>query len=119
MISGLSYSVLMLLFYLIRFRESIWLVYAALISAILSLISPGLFQYINRVVHPVGRFLIDIIIKAILIVFFYLIFTPIAVIRRSVNKEGLIKLEFEKGLDTYFIDREKVEYREDFFKRLY
>ncbi len=119
MISGISYAVLLLFFYFIRFRDSVWILYAALFFFLTALIYPYLFKPINYIIHPVGRFLIDIIIKVILTVLFYFIFTPIAIIKRRVSSEGMIKTELRKETDSYFTDKPPAVYDKDFFKRLY
>lgn len=119
MISGISYAILLLFFYFAKFRDSIGILYVALFFFLTALIYPYLFKPLNYIVHPIGRFLINLLIKIILIILFYFIFTPIALIKRVFSSERIIKLGFDKNANSYFEDKPKVVYDREFFKRLY
>lgn len=119
MISGISYALILLILYFTRFSSTNYLLYVSAILVFVALLYPYVFLPLNKVIHPVGRFLIDFIIKIILISLFFLIFTPIAVIRRRFSGSNQILVKFDKSKDSYFKDKEKRHYDKKFFERLY
>ncbi|MGB9599923.1 MAG: hypothetical protein ACP5QK_05060 [Myxococcota bacterium] len=119
MLSGISYSLLLLILYFVKFRENIFLLYISGILLLLALILPKFYKPINFLINPVGRFLINLIVNILLILLFYLVFSPVALIRRLLVKDGVIKKDIDIGCTTYFVDKPKVEYDRRFFERLY
>lgn len=119
MLSGISYALLLLVIYFVHCRESVFLVYIAAALILIALIFPIFFKPINIIVQPAGKFLINLIVNTLLILIFYFLFSPIAIIRRLVLKGGIIKNEIDKNCTTYFIDKPEIKYDRSFFERLY
>ncbi len=117
-IAGMAYSLLFLLLYLLRFNEKLLLLYISALLFVLSIIYPVAIKPLYLVLKPAGEFLINLIIKIILILIFYLLFTPIAIIRRFTGAT-IIEKQFDRNRVSYFIDNTQVEYNKDFFKKLY
>ena len=117
-ISGVSYSILLLVLYLFKFRDVRPLPYISAILLLIAIIFPKFYKPVNFVVHPIGRFLINIIVNTILTLLYFFVFTPVALIRRALGHRG-IEIGFDKNKKTYFIDREKRDYNRDFFEKMY
>ena len=119
MISGISYSFLLLVLYLLKFRDAEWLIYIVGVFLVLAILFPYAFIPVNALVHPIGRFLINLTIKLILIILFYILFTPVVVIRRVLYGNTEIRLKSKSSARSYFVDKPKIIYDKKFFERLY
>jgi len=118
MISGISYALILLILYFTRF-SSTCLLYVSAILVFIALLYPYVFIPLNKIIHHAGRILIDFIVKIILISLFFLIFTPIVVVRRKFFGKNQTPVKFDKSKDSYFKDKEKIHYDKKFFERLY
>ncbi len=118
MISGISYALILLILYFTRF-SSTYLLYVSAILIFIALLYPYVFIPLNKIIHHAGRILIDFIVKIILISLFFLIFTPIVVVRRKFFGKNQTPVKFDKSKDSYFKDKEKIHYDKKFFERLY
>jgi len=117
-VSGVSYSILLLVLYIFKFRDVKPLLYVSAILLLIAIIFPQFYKPINFVVNPVGRFLINIIVNTILTLLYFFVFTPVALLRRALGHRG-IEVDFDRGKKTYFVDKGKREYNRDFFEKLY
>lgn len=116
-ISGIAYSVLLLLLYFLKFNEYTILLYISATLLLLAIIFPKGILPINFVMRPMGEFLIDLLVKMILSLIFFLMLTPIALVRRISNVR-VIDRRFEPTRNSYFVDKAQVEYNKDFFEKL-
>jgi len=117
-VSGVSYSILLLVLYIFKFRDVKPLLYVSAILLLIAIIFPQFYKPINFVVNPIGRFLINIIVNTILTLLYFFVFTPVALLRRALGHRG-IEVDFDRGKKTYFVDKGKREYNRDFFEKLY
>lgn len=117
-ISGIAYSILLLLLYFLKFSEYTILLYISAALLLLVIIFPKGILPFDFVMRAVGEFLINLLVKIILFLIFFLMLTPIAVARRISNVR-VIDTGFEPERDSYFVDRTQVEYTKDFFEKLW
>ncbi|MCX7942913.1 MAG: hypothetical protein N2746_00155 [Deltaproteobacteria bacterium] len=119
MIFGISLSLLFMILYLTKFNQHIWIIYIAIALLGIALIFPYFFKPLSLIIKPIGIVLIDIVIKIVLVTVFYFLLTPIALIKEIFGVRSMIKIGFEREIDSYFTDKAKVNYDREFFKRLY
>lgn len=78
---------------------------AAAVFLVLALVAPGVLRPLNRAWHWFGLALGRIVAPVVMGVFFFVLFTPIAVMARMSGKDPL-RLARDKQATTYWIARE-------------
>ena len=71
---------------------------------VIALACPSILGPFNRAWMKFGLFLSRVVNPLLLGVVFFLIITPIAIVRRLLGEDSL-RLKFEPGLESYWIDR--------------
>lgn len=117
-ISGIAYSVVILLLYLFKLNNYVILLHLSVFLFVLAIIFPKCILPLNFILKPFGGFLINLFTKLILFFLFFLVLTPISLIR-NLSKARVIELGFEQDKASYFVDKTQVKYDKDFFEKLY
>jgi len=97
-----------LLFYLITWN--IWLIYINIAIVAPALLYNPLAKIIGLIIKNITDFIGGIISKIILSIVYFIVLTPIAIIRKNTVKK------VKQSDESYFIDRAKIYKKEDFDK---
>lgn len=83
----------------------LWAIVVMLIFGIIAFSKPSLLSSFYKIWVKVGEFIGGIISKAIMVILFYGMFTPIAIILRLLGKDLLGK-KLDKNSSSYWIERD-------------
>jgi hypothetical protein len=83
-----------------------WLLFAAAVSAIIIALVPVFFYPLAVFLYLLGRVLGKISSTIILTVIFFLLVTPVGLIRRLLKKDNLRLDEFKRNKNTVFAERQ-------------
>ena len=83
----------------------VWALIVAAAFLAMSLIRPGLLHPLNRIWFRFGMLLHRVVNPLILGLIFYLSVTPVALIMRVLGKDPL-RLKFDRGAQSYWLDRD-------------
>ena len=103
--TGMAMVLICLLITVISGRDS-WLP-PAIVLLVLTMTLPGIFKPVAIVWFGFSHFLGGIVSKILLSVLFFVIVTPVGLIRRLTGKDSLKLKEWRTGTTTSFTDRNK------------
>lgn len=109
--SGMA-LVLIMLILTITLKESFYL-YLAIVFHVLNMIWPVLFKPFAIIWLGFSKFLGTIMSKIILSLIFFIVVTPIGILRRALGKDSLKITEFKKGNASVFTERNHTYTKED------
>ena len=84
----------------------IWALFIAICFVLIGFFKPYLLDTFYQIWTKIGEFIGGIVSKIMLFLLFYLVFTPIAFILRTIGKDPLNK-KLDKTQASYWIIREK------------
>jgi hypothetical protein len=102
---GLAYLLLLLILYLV-FGIS-WLLYLALAVLLVLMISPKIFQPFSWLWYMFTELLGTLVSRILLSLIFYLVVTPVGMLRRLSGKDSLLLKQFNKGSENVFIQQNR------------
>jgi saxitoxin biosynthesis operon SxtJ-like protein len=109
--TGMGVVLLLLLLFLARKRE--WYLIGAIAVHVLNMIVPQLYRPIAVVWFGLSDLLGTIVSKILLVIVFFGVVTPIAVLRRLFGKDSLKLRAFKTGQDSVMLERNHVFVRTD------
>jgi hypothetical protein len=103
--SGMAFVLIALIVFL--FTGNIWAIYVAFAGQILNMTVPSLFKPFAWLWLGFSSVAGAIISRIILALVFFLIVTPMALLRRIFGKDTLMLKKFRKGRESVFMTRDK------------
>lgn len=104
--TGMGVVLLLLLLFVARKRE--WYLIGAIAVHVLNMIVPQIYRPIAVVWFGLSDLIGTIISKILLVIVFFGVVTPIAVLRRLFGKDSLKLRAFKKGQDSVMLERNHV-----------
>ena len=84
-----------------------WLVIAAMAVLVLTMTWPAVFKPLARVWFGFSHFLGGIVSRIILSLVFFLIVTPVGLIRKALGADPMKRKQWKKNDGSVFVDREQ------------
>jgi hypothetical protein len=109
--TGMAMVLLLLIIFLARKREG-WL-FAAMVLHVLNMIVPQIYRPIAVVWLGFSDLLGTVVSKILLSIVFFVVVTPIAVVRRLLGKDSLKLRAFKAGQDSVMLERNHTFVRGD------
>jgi len=106
---------LVLIIFNFAFTWDFWLVIATA-TLVVTMGAPGLLKPFAKVWFCTSQFMGTYVSKIILFVVFYAVVTPVALVRRLLNKDTLKLKEFKKGRKSVMDERNVIFKAEDIVK---
>lgn len=109
--TGMAMVLLMMIVFLARKREG-WL-FVAMALHVLNMIVPQIYRPVAVVWLGLSDLLGTVVSKILLSIVFFLVVTPIAVLRRLLGKDSLKLRAFKAGQDSVMLERNHTFVRGD------
>lgn len=84
----------------------LWSIGVAVAFALVAVVLPRLLRPLNVVWFKFGMLLGRVVAPLVMILLFFLVFTPTGLVMRAFRRD-LLKLRFDRSLDTYWISRDE------------
>lgn len=101
--TGMGVVLLLLLLFVARKRE--WYLIGAIAIHVINMVVPQVYRPIAVVWFGLSNLLGTIVSKILLVIVFFGVVTPIAVLRRLFGKDSLKLRAFKKGQDSVMLER--------------
>jgi Saxitoxin biosynthesis operon protein SxtJ len=112
--TGMALALLCLL--IVQFKHAYRVVPVAIILLIITMAWPRAFQPLAGLWFGLSHVLGTVMSKVLLTLVFFLVVTPIGLVRRFMGKDSLQLKKFKKGQDSVFLVRSAVVEKEDLHK---
>jgi multisubunit Na+/H+ antiporter MnhG subunit len=97
-------------------RRPGWLIIAAMAVLVLTMTWPAVFKPLARVWFGFSHLLGGVVSKIILSIVFYLIVTPMGLVRKAMGADPMKSKQWKKGDDSVLVERDHLYTREDIEK---
>ncbi|MGO9126200.1 MAG: SxtJ family membrane protein [Terriglobales bacterium] len=104
--TGMAMVLLLLLLFLSRKREG-WL-FAAMVLHVLNMVAPQIYRPVAVLWLGLSDLLGAVVPKILLSVVYFMVVTPIAVVRRLAGKDSLKLRAFKAGKESVMVERKHV-----------
>ena len=102
---GLAYLLLLLILYLVFDKP--WILYVALALVVVLMVSPKIFQPFSWVWYTLTELLGTLVSRILLSLIFYLVVTPVGMLRRLLGIDSLLLKQFNKSSESVFIQQNR------------
>lgn len=101
--TGMGVVLLLLVLFIARKRE--WYLIGAIAMHVVNMIAPQVYRPAAVVWFGLSHLIGTIVSKILLVIVFFFIVTPIAIVRRLFGKDSLKLRDFKRGSDSVMLER--------------
>lgn len=112
--TGLAMVLILLIIEYVRRPD--WLIIAAMAVLVLTMTIPAVFKPLAKVWFGFSHFLGTYVSKIVLAIVYFLIVTPMGLVRKAMGADPMKFKAWKKGSDSVLLDRDHLYTREDIEK---